>query len=176
MEHLTAFLERAQIGFAFAESGEMLSGRDKDRVLAQFAPQPAVVIEPKTPEVKARKQIGLGLGTSLPPAVVTYVTSACRRMDADLIVLCASASAASALLAPYGEALESASIACNIVELGADNERSLARYLSANSREIFVVSSGLDDPIQLLICSGNGRRGFGTAPVPIVVVAGEATS
>ncbi len=176
MKHLTACLKLAQSGFAFAESGEMLPGRDKNHALAQVASRPALSMGLKMPEAKGRRQIGLGLGASLPPAVMAYVTSACRRMDADLSVLCASASAASALLAPYREALESAAIGCNTVELDANDERALTRHLSANSRVIFVVSSGADDPVQLLIGSGIGRRGFGTAPVPIVVVASELAS
>lgn len=176
MKHLTACLKLAQSGLAFAESGEMLPGRDKNQVLAQFAPRVAVPPAVKMPEAKGRKQIGLGLGTSLPPAVMAYVTSACRRMDADLSVLCASARDACALLAPHRASLEAAGIAWGTVELDGSDERALLRYLGGNSRVLFVVSGGADDPVQSLIGSGNGRRGFGTAPVPIVVVASELSS
>lgn len=176
MKHLAACLKRAQNGLAFAEIGEMLPGRDKNHVLAQFASPPAAGINRRVPEAKTRKQIGLGLGASLPRAVMAYVTGACQRMDADLNVLCADASAASALLAPYREGLAAAAIACITVELGGNNEHSLMRYFSSNSQVIFVVSSGADDPVQLLIGSGNGRHAFGTAPVPIVVVASEPSS
>ena len=173
MKHLAACLKRAQNGLAFAEVGEMLPGRDKNHVLAQSAPPPTVGVNRKAPEAKMRKQIGLGLGASLPRAVMTYVSSACQRMDADLNVLCTNASAASALLAPYREELERAAITCITMELDGNNEHSLMRYFNSNSRVIFVVSSGADDPIQLLIGSGNSRHTFGTAPVPIVVVASE---
>lgn len=174
MKRLMACLSRVQSGFALAESGEMLPGRDKSRILAQFAPRGTITAGLNSPGVNARKQVGLGLGASLPAAVMSYVISACRRMDADLNVLTTNVNTASTLLAPYREQLEAAAIACFMVELDVNHERSLIRYLNSNSRITFVVSGGADDPVQALIGSGKGRRTFETTPVPIVVVTSEA--
>jgi hypothetical protein len=169
MKNFSACLKPTRSGFAFAESGEMPPGGDNSRVRAEFAPRMHAPMGLRMSEAKGRRQIALGLGSSLPPAVMAYVISACRRMDADLMVLCTCADTASMLLEPYRKALEVAAI----VEVGSNQERALVRHLSANSRVLFVVSSGDDDPVRSLI--GNGRRGLG-APVPIVVVASEQSS
>jgi hypothetical protein len=154
-------LSACHSGTALANSGETPSARDKSRT--RFAPP--------MQEAKGRRRIALGLGTSLPPAVMAYVTSACRRMGADLTVLCASTDTAATLLAPYLAVLAAEAIGCDTVELDVKHKRALVRHLSADSRVLFAVSGGADDPVQSLI--GDGRRGPGAAPVPIVVVTSE---
>lgn len=159
MKSLSACLS----GPALADGGKMLLTRDKSRTM--FAP--------RLPEAKGRRRIALGVGTSLSPTVMAYVTSACRRMDADLTVLCARADTTATLLAPYLAVLAAAAIKCDTVELDVKHKRALIHHLSADSRVLFAVSGGADDPVQSLIGSGNDRRSFGTAPVPIVVVTSE---
>lgn len=165
MKKLSADLKRMLAAMAYADAGEMLSGRQKTHLLdapdrlAKTAPPPAPA---------PRRQVALSIGTMLPQAVIDYATGICRRLGADLAVLCTNPTRALALLAPHQAAFAAAGIGCQTISLDGNAGTAMRRYLDGNPQVMFVVSSGPEDPAQSMLENPNNLE---APPVPVVIVA-----
>jgi hypothetical protein len=129
--------------------------------LASEAPAPA------TAPPRVRRQIALGVGATLPAAVLDYAINLCRRLQADLLLLTTDPLGLHRLIAPRRESL--AGILCEAEELSSVSRRSLCRVLENHSRVLFAISGTPDDPVRCLVKGKGGLLG-GESPVPVVVV------
>lgn len=168
MKRIADQIKQALSAMAMADVGEVSGRYRMEEVLnssAAQAPTPA----PGQP----RRLIALGVGASLPAAVMDYVTGVCRRMQADLLLLTTDATGLRALLAEHLPALQG--IACEAEELGAANRRAVLKVLERRSGVLFAVSGSPDDPVHCLV---EGRRGLlaRETPVPVVVVNRHETT
>ncbi len=166
MARITDELRRALQALAFAESGEMLSTREKSLHLSGERERPPVGqrISPN------RREIVLSLGACLPEGVMRYVIGTCSRMEAELAVLSRGARAGvNALLQPYRGALREAGIPWRVVALAGGGRGAWDGYLRANPQVLFMVSAGEDDPLRTLV-GGSGRARRTVLPVPLVMI------
>lgn len=162
MKKLAEQMKQALSALAMADVGEV-SGRY--RMEAALNPSPTATVPVSAG--KPHKLVALGVGSTLPAAVVDYVVGVCRRMQADLLMLTTDATRLRSLLAEHLPALEG--IHCQAEELGSNNRRGVVKVLERRSGVIFAVSGAPDDPIRSLV---DGRRGLlaRATPVPVVVV------
>jgi hypothetical protein len=181
MKRLTAQLKKALAALAYADAGEMLPGRDKNRVLGisakprPAAPAPAPV--PPRPRVEAAPQpslngqVGLYLGATLDPAVVHYAADTCREINAALtVVTFQSEDRARELLEPHLAELGREGVVWRIARLRGEPRTSLSRFLRHEPRMLFLVCSE-SGFLGHAVRSGVGRRmDFG---LPIVMVTAE---
>lgn len=165
MKRLADQIKQALAALATADIGERSGRRAMHEALFPDRAVPPVAVMPP-----ARKCIALGVGESLSPSVMAYALGACRRMDADLLLLTRDALHTRDLLAPYLADLEG--VACQAEELPAASRRDVARVLAARSQVLFAISGGANDPVALLL---KGRPGLleARSPVPVVVVGPE---
>jgi hypothetical protein len=118
---------------------------------------------PTSPAV-SRKWIALGVGDTLPLHVMAYVIGACRRMRADLLLLCVDAPRAGNLLAEYLPDLSG--IECRTEELASNSAAAVVRTLDRQHGVLFAVSGVENDPVHPLLRARRGLR----SPVPVVMV------
>jgi hypothetical protein len=99
MTTLVDQFKQALSALAYADIGERIGRREKH---AALFPELASHTAPSNPATgTSRKWIALGVGDSLPPHVMAYVIGACRRMQANLLLLSCDAMQVRVLLADY---------------------------------------------------------------------------
>ncbi|MFP5409615.1 MAG: hypothetical protein ACLGG6_01450 [Gammaproteobacteria bacterium] len=168
MKKLSEEIKRMLNALAYASAGENLNLRQKRRVMAGGeAAAPAV--EPVSIPKKSGPQVGLYLGSELPPDVMQYVMQTCGRLKHGLTVLTfQSETEAQALLAPYQAALDDAHTRVQLTLLTGEPPAALVHALRKRP------------DIAFLICNESGYLGRallkGTVrqdaiPVPVVMVA-----
>lgn len=162
MKRLADQIKQALSALAMADVGEV-SGRYRMEAALNTSP----TVRTHTPTGQPRKLVALGVGTALPAAVVDYVAGVCLRMQADLLLLSTDANRLRELLAEHLPALKG--IACETMELGAANRRSVMSVLERRTGVLFAVSGGPDDPVRSLVDNRRGLLARNT-PVPVVVV------
>jgi hypothetical protein len=167
MNRIADQIKQALSALAQADAGE-ISGRY--RMEQALNPQP---IQSPVPDAPRHRFIALGLGDSLPPQVMEYVLGACRRMNADLLLVARDAQAAAYLIDPWLPQL--GGIHCEVEELPDASRGAVIRVLARRSGVLFAVSGGPDSPVARLV---NGRRGLlaGKSPVPVVLVTDHPQS
>jgi len=170
MKRLADQIKQALDALAYADVGEPIGRRAKYAALnGTHAPARESAATGRM-EAGTRKWIALGVGGSLPAEVMTYITGACRRMQADLLLIADDALRVRELLAPYLDDL--AGIRCMTEEIPGASRRAVARVLQQQSHILFAVTGSADDPVRALL---RGRRGLLEArtPVPVVMVGKE---
>ena len=165
-------IKRMLNALAYANVGENLTPRQKGRVIAGGT-APTLAIDP-TPAQKSGPQIGLYLGSELPPEVMHYVMQTCSRLKHGLTVLTfQSETDARALLKPYQTAVEDTRIRVELTVLSGEPQAALVHALRKRAE------------IAFLICNESGYLGRGLMkgivrqdafPVPVVMVAPSGTA
>ncbi len=164
MTTLADQIKRALDALSFADIGE-LSGR-RAMHAALFPNQLHVPVpNPQT----AQKWIALGVGTTLPAHVMVYVIGACRRMQANLLLVSRDAMQVHELLADYLPELDG--IYCETEALAKDGITSVITALNLHHGLLFAISGTEDDPLRPLLRARRGPR----SPVPIVLVTRKTT-
>lgn len=166
MKRLADQIKQALDALAYADVGEPMGRRAKYAALNPKQASPALPANAHPP----RKAIALGVGASLPEEVMAYISGACRRMQADLLLIAEDADRVRALLAPYLDDLRG--IQCQTEELPGATRRAVANVLRQRSNILFAVTGTADDPVRSLL---RGRRGLLEAKtaVPVVMVGKE---
>lgn len=180
MASFTDDIKQAFNALGHANAGEV-SGRYRmeARLRAAASPSPppasgqvrpslfteALATTPASP--RARRQIALGVGATLPAAVLDYAANLCRRLQADLLLLTTDPLGLHRLIAARRESLTG--ILCEAEELTSVSRRSLCRVLEGHTRVLFAISGTPDDPVRCLV-KGKGGLFGGESPVPVVVV------
>ena len=164
---LTQDIRRMLNALAYANTGENLTRRQKDRALAGSA-APAALPTPSTPAA-AGPLIGLYLGSELPADVMQYVIQTCSRLRHGLRVLTfRSANEAEALLAPHREALAAAGIRTELSLLAGEPPAALVHALRKRPDVAFLICNETGYLGRSLL-TGSMRRD--AIPVPVVLVA-----
>ncbi len=162
MKNLADQIKQALSALAYADIGERIGRREKHAALfpeaASRTPAPSPI------PVATRKWIALGVGDSLPPHVMAYVIGACRRMQADLLLISRDAMQVRALLAEYLPDLHG--ITCETEELTGTSSASVVDAMNQHHGLLFAVSSAEGDPLRPLLRPRRGVR----SPVPVVLV------
>lgn len=156
-----------QLKQAFTALGQCPTGEVSGRYRMEAALNALPTPDHLTPPAPGRRLIALGIGASLPLAVLEYAASVCRRLQADLLLLCTDPQRLHALISAHQPLL--AGIACEAEELPRVNRRNVARVLERRSRVLFAISGTPDDPVRCLVPGKSGLFG-GESPVPVVVV------
>ncbi|TNF54110.1 MAG: hypothetical protein EP309_06180 [Gammaproteobacteria bacterium] len=177
MASFTDEIKQAFNALGLANSGEVsgryrMEARLRAADSASQAPASGQVLASEAPTLAAapprvRRQIALGVGATLPAAVLDYAINLCRRLQADLLLLTTDPLGLHRLIAPRRENL--AGILCEAEELSSVSRRSLCRVLENHSRVLFAISGTPDDPVRCLV-KGKGGLFRGESPVPVVVV------
>lgn len=164
---LTQEIQHMLNALAYANAGENLTLRQKDRALAGST---APVAPPAPAEHPAAgPQVGLYLGSELPADVMQYVIQTCSRLRHGLRVLTFQPqNEADALLAPYREALDAAGIRTELSLLAGEPPAALVHALRKRPDVAFLIcnESGY---LGRSLLKGSVRRD--AIPVPVVLVA-----
>lgn len=164
---LTQDIRRMLNALAYANTGENLTRRQKDRALTGSA-APAAQPAPSTPTATG-PQIGLYMGSELPADVMQYVIQTCSRLRHGLRVLTfRSANEAEALLAPHREALAAAGIRTELSLLAGEPPAALVHALRKRPDVAFLICNETGYLGRSLL-TGSMRRD--AIPVPVVLVA-----
>lgn len=162
MTTLVDQFKQALSALAYADIGERIGRREKH---AALFPELASHTAPSNPATDtSRKWIALGVGDSLPPHVMAYVIGACRRMQANLLLLSCDATQVRVLLADYLPELQG--ITCETEELSSVTNANVVAALNQHHGLLFAVSSAENDPLRPLLRPRRGLR----SPVPVVLV------
>jgi len=164
MNTLAKQLKQAFNALAYADIGERVGRREK---FAALYPADAQSVTSPTPLSihPARKWIALGVGDSLPAPVMSYVISACQRMQANLLLIGDDAMRVRALLAEYLPNLRG--IDCLTEEVAIASTSSVLRAMNLHRGLLFAVSGTEDDPLRPFLSKPRAPR----TPVPIVLVS-----
>lgn len=179
MPSLSEKLKRLLDTIALTDAGEMLSPREKKRLLDLAVPpdqpprihQPAASSQPQT--AAQHRSVVLGVGDALPLSALDYAVGACARLDAGLILLCADAARTSRLLEAHLPRLTASGVPSRIVALGEASAEAVADFIQNDSGVLFAVTAG-DDPIATL-AQRSGKGAHKSPPAPIVMVSDAAT-
>ena len=148
---------------SFADIGELSGRRAMHAALNPNqvpVPVPNAVPNPQT----SQKWIALGVGATLPTHVMVYVIGACRRMQANLLLVSRDPMQVCELLADYLPELDG--IYCETEALTKDGTASVITALNLHHGLLFAISGTEDDPLRPLLRARRGQR----SPVPIVLV------
>ena len=187
MKKLTETMKQMLDALAYAHAGELLSAREKARILApksDAVKTEPVVAEPVTScAVPARvgaasnaRRIALYLGSELSPEVMDYVVDTCSRMRHELTVLTfQSENSGRALLDPYREALEAAGVDMQVESLTGEPLAGLRRYLRSHPEVAFLACKDAGYlGRSYLYGSQSQKKNY--LPVPVVVITTAAKS
>lgn len=165
-------IKRMLNALAYANQGENLTARQKRRGVAGGTTP--TIAKQTTPVQKSGPQIGLYLGSELPPEVMRYVLETCSRLKHGLTVLTfQSEPDARALLKPYQTEIEQARIGVELNVLSGEPPAALVQALRKRAE------------IAFLVCNESGYLGRGLLkgivrqdafPVPVVMVAASHTA
>ena len=186
MPSLSDKLKRLLDNIALTDAGEMLSPREKKRLLDLMVPSDR---EPRThdrapveaaatarhtaqPVAALRRSVVLGVGHSLSLAALDYAAGACARLDAGLVLLCTDAALAERLLEPHVQRLAASGVSCRVAELHEPSPAAVAEFIHKDSGVLFAVTAG-DDPVAAL-AQRSPKGAYKTPPAPIVMVTDVA--
>lgn len=151
MKKLSEHLKQALSALAAADAGEMLTLRQKDRVLHR----------PDLGLPAYRRQVALWGEAAPGKEALDYALAACKRLDAGLLFL-------------HGEDTDTSWIHARLRNLAVETaplagrpEEALRAYLATHSRVAFLVLDGAD------AASQNLALRTGNLGVPVVLVAGD---
>lgn len=184
MPSLSAKLKRLLDNIALADAGEMLSPREKMRLLDIMIPP-----ENRAPQqmaagnaasdrstaasartvVPQRRSVALGVGATLSLPALDYAAGACARLDAGLILLCTDAALALRLIQPHLLRLTTMGVASRIVALSDPLPGAVAEFMRNDPTVLFAVTAG-DDPVASLVQHA-GKGMHKAPPAPIVMVS-----
>jgi hypothetical protein len=164
MKTLTEQIKQALNGLASAELGDRIGRRE-----SADAQSLATSVAGHASTALSHKWIALGIGDSLPSHVMAYVIAACRRMQADLLLISDDAVRVRTLLAGYLPELNG--IECQIEELANTSTANILSALNLHSGLLFAVSGAENDPLRPLLRARRGLR----APVPVVLVSPKSS-
>lgn len=185
MPSLSEKLKRLLDTIALTDAGEMLSPREKKRLLDVMVPpdratQPqgrgqAAATAATAPQQGAaqHRSVVLGLGQSLSLTALDYAAGTCARLDAGLVVLCTDAAQAERLLEAHKPRLAASGVACRIVALNEPTPAAVADFIQNDSGVLFAVTAG-NDPVAAL-AQRSGKAAHKTPPAPIVMVSDVAS-
>lgn len=170
MKTLADQIKQALSALAFADIGERVGRRERHAALFPATPlaSPSATSVP-TAMPAPHQWIALGVGDKLPPHVMSYVIAACRRMQADLLLISVDALRVRQLLAAYLPDLQG--IECRTEELASPGAAAVARALDLHRGVLFAVSGTDNDPLRPLLRARRGPR----SPVPVVLVSPKST-
>lgn len=164
MKRLADQIKQALSALAYADVGDPVGRRAKYAALNSRREVPA----PSDHEATGgRKLIALGVGACLPAEVMTYIVGACRRMQADLLLIAEDAAQVRDLIAPYLDDLRG--IHCLTEAVPGASRRDVVRILQQRSNILFAVTGAADDPVRALLRAKRGLLDSKT-PVPVVMV------
>lgn len=167
MKRLADQIKQALDALAFADVGDPVGRRAKYAALNAKREEHA----PLGHETAVgRKLIALGVGASLPAEVMAYIVGACRRMQADLLLIAEDASRVRDMIAPYLDDLRG--IHCLTEAVPGASRRDVVRVLQQRSNILFAVTGAPDDPVRALVRAKRGLLDSKT-PVPVVMVGKE---
>lgn len=115
-----------------------------------------------------RRLIALGVGETLPGAVMGYAIGACRRMQAGLLFLSTDPLRVRELLRWHLPELQG--IECLTEALAGTSAGAVLQALNRHGGVLFAVTGAEDDPLRVLLRGKRGHR----APVPVVIVGTKA--
>lgn len=165
MKKLADQIKQALNALAHADIGERIGRREKH---AALFPDDADRLP--TPQVASQKWIALGVGDDLPLHVMDYVIGACRRMQANLLLVSVDAMQVRALLEPYLSNLQG--ITCETEELASPSTAAVLSALNLHHGLLFAVSGTENDPLRPLLRVRRGLR----SPVPVVLVTPKTST
>lgn len=174
MKTLADQIKQALSALTFGDIGERVGRRERHAALFPATPlssQPATSAPGPVPTAMPapHQWIALGVGDDLPPHVMSYVIAACRRMQADLLLISVDALRVRQLLAAYLPDLQG--IECRTEELASTSAAAVARALDLHRGVLFAVSGTDNDPLRALLRARRGTR----SPVPVVLVSPKST-
>lgn len=170
---LTQDIKRMLNALAYANAGDYLSTKEKNRVLAGSARPYATEAQPPVRKA-ARPQVGLYLGSELSAEVMHYVVQTCARLRHGLTVLTfLNEAEAQELLTPHRPELEAAGIEPTLVVLAGEPPAGLIQGLRRHPEVAFLVINEAGYLGHGLL---NGTQPQGGMPVPVVMVASQQTA
>ena len=165
-------IKRMLNALAYAHTGENLTPREKRRVMAGGTVRTIPTAHISVP--KLGPQVGLYLGSELPPDLMHYVMQTCSRLRHGLTVFTfQSETDARTLLKPFQTELEDARISVQLTVLSGEPPAALVHALRKRAE------------IAFLICNESGYLGrslmkgiirHNAFPVPVVMVAASGTA
>lgn len=186
MPSLSEKLKRLLDNIALTDAGEMLSPREKKRLLDLMVPSDRqsgtrdrtplgigeTARQTSQPLLAQRRSVVLGVGHSVSLAALDYAAGACARLDAGLVLLCTDAALAKRLLETHVQRLAASGVTCRIAELHEPSPAAVAEFIQKDSGVLFAVTAG-DDPVAALV-QRSPKGAFKTPPAPIVMVTDVA--
>lgn len=180
MPSLSEKLKRLLDSIALSDAGEMLSPREKKRLLDimvppenQAPPQTHAAGHAHEPNHPApspqRRSVVLGVGETLSLPALDYAAGACARLDAGLILLCTDAALTTRLIQPHLSRLATMGVTSRIVALSDPMPGAVADYMQNDPGVLFAVTAGNDPVATLAQRSGKGTHK--APPAPIVMVS-----
>lgn len=155
---------RAMDALSLANAGEMLTYRDKHRIIEEHL---------DLPDRMEARAIAVSLESGLGGRMLDYLIDACQRLKADLVVFADAGNAqAESELSRSDERLQAAGISYRLVQLSGDWGRAVSRYVGAHREILFLALSALDSKGQSVL--GQHRHLHPQIPVPLVMID-EAT-
>lgn len=165
MNTLAKQLKQAFNALSYADIGERIGHREK---YAALSPSDVQLVTPSL--ASSSKWIALGVGGSLPAPVMSYVISACQRMQANLLLIGDDGLRVRTLLAEY--LLNLRGIDCMTEEVASDSTAAVIRAMNLYRGLLFAVSGTEDDPLRPFLRARRAPR----TPVPIVLVSEKTPS
>lgn len=165
-------VRRAFAGLAYAHQGEHLPMRDKTAALGPSDPPtplcPLPGAEPP-PRATGRRQVLLAVEGGVPLQAVRYAAGACRRLDADLVVIAGPGDHLTLLGEQLHAALPDTVPQWWVWQTGGELTAAVTAYVQRQAAVLFVVVDG-GDALARRMAPGRGRRTPWSAAVPCVVV------
>ena len=186
MKTLTETMKQMLDALACAHAGEHLSAREKARILATksdvIKTEPVVAepvegcTEPARVGASNARRIALYLGSELSPEVMDYVIETCSSMRHELTVLTfQSEHSGRALLDPYREALEAASVDMQLESLTGEPVAGLRRYLRSHPEVAFLACKDAGYLGRSYLYGSRSQK-KNSLPVPVVVITTTSES
>ena len=182
MKKLTETMKQMLDALACANAGEHLSRRDMAAILAQNSEAgetAPLVVEPveegcaepaSVGAASNARRIALYLGSELSPEVMDYVIETCSSMRHELTVLTfQSENSGRALLDPYREALEAASVDMQLESLTGEPVAGLRRYLRSHPEVAFLACKDAGYLGRSYLYGSRSQK-KNSLPVPVVVI------
>lgn len=185
MPSLSEKLKRLLDSIALTDAGEMLSSREKKRLLDVMIPPEHPVSrqtcaneaagDPRcSPAVRPgmpaqRRSVVLGVGDTLSLPALDYAAGACARLDAGLVLLCTDAALAARLFEPHRSRLHTMGVASRIVALSDPMSGAVADFMQNDPGVLFAVTAG--DDLVAALAQRSGKGSHKAPPAPIVMVS-----
>ena len=161
-------IKKAWNSISFAHAGEMLTRRDKHRLLDSYYERNPH--HHPLPDHTHRGSITVSLGESASKQVLIYAINACQRQKSDLTLLVhGDDSRAEAALFEASSRLRDAAIHYHVVRLNGDWNHAVSHYVRTHENIQFLVLDAQDRKSQALLTQHRAfRRQHLTVPVVLV--------